>query len=102
MSYRTEFPREMWPEFEVPADWQDQSYSNDTCPSFYVAARGACIYVDAVDPADRTAPTDPRFTVYVYDEDLGEINFDAPVGTFDDLTETLTYLATLPVRREAQ
>lgn len=65
MSYRTQFPRELWPtDLQIPSTWRDDSYGNDVCPSFLAADGALKIYVDHVDVERRELGNVPRFTVW--------------------------------------
>lgn len=63
MTYQTEFP-----DFEpstmpqIPAGWTDQSWHNDSCPSFNTDA-DAIVYIDYLNPQDREIPEGERFVV---------------------------------------
>lgn len=71
MTYKTEFP-----DFEppaIPADWIDQSWHNDVCPSWSVGAYR--VWVDYADPSQREATDCARFRVT--DDDVFEILFSS-------------------------
>jgi len=56
MTYRTEFP-DFDPATlpEIPADWRDRSWHNETCPSFKTP-RGFIVWIDYAEPADSEWP----------------------------------------------
>ena len=87
---------------EIPADWWEYSWHNDTCPSFgpreYQDGQPFTqVYIDWADPAEReSARGDGRFMIVVTDAD-GDHD---PSGDFasDDWAEILAELA----KRESQ
>ncbi|BCJ90012.1 hypothetical protein IZ6_07470 [Terrihabitans soli] len=69
-AFRTEFPD--FPEAdlpELPPGFTDESWRNDTCPSFHNAAARLTLYCDYADPASRDHPEVPRYSLYETDED---------------------------------
>lgn len=64
-TYTSEFPD--FPPADmpaIPADWQDESWHNDSCPSFYAPGKGVRVFVDYADPDLRDIPDMPRFSVH--------------------------------------
>lgn len=64
MSYREEFPTfdpSTLP--DLPKGWTDQSWHNDSCPSFN-AGNGMVVFIDFAQPDDREFPECERFTVH--------------------------------------
>jgi hypothetical protein len=65
MTYREEFP-----DFDpatmpsIPAGWTDQSWHNDTCPSFNTG-NGKVVFVDFADVSLREWNDGKRFNVHV-------------------------------------
>lgn len=77
MSYASAFPD--FPASAIPSDlqssaWEDVSWKNDTCPSFWSVAANAngvrvCVWTDYPNPMDREDSTLPRFGVSYVDPD---------------------------------
>jgi hypothetical protein len=73
MTYREEFP-----DFDpatmpsIPAGWTDQSWHNDTCPSFYTS-NGKVVFVDFADVSLREWQDGKRFNVKV-DPEIADFN----------------------------
>lgn len=63
MTYKTEFPDFGDLDIELPPDFEDTSWRNDTCPSFRSMSRSLLLYIDYADPAAREYPESTRFTV---------------------------------------
>jgi hypothetical protein len=97
MSYRTEFPS--FPENGIPVEilhneeWNDNSWHNDTCPSFVHVGGRAYLFVEYPNKADREYPESSRFTVYCLD-DTGCLDEMGAFGT-DDLSAALAFVSSL-------
>lgn len=52
---------------EIPADYVDVSWHNDSCPSFLNEATGRILFVDYADAENREHPETPRFNLNVWD-----------------------------------
>lgn len=93
-TYQTEFP-----DFDAPADcaallaagWRDQSWHNDTCPSFEYGGRVA-MFVDYAAPELRESPelSDGRFTVILLDS---EGCYSDECATLSNLSEAMAIAA---------
>lgn len=70
-TYATEFPRITSadiPEFIRDTEWwRDDSWHNNSCPSFFNERTDVLVYVDASDVARREDPSAPRFIVQAID-----------------------------------
>lgn len=69
--WRQQFPE--WPDLDVsiPADWEDISDHNDTCPSFAVREHFR-VWVDHPDPLQRECGDGGRFGVHVVGDYVGD------------------------------
>ena len=63
---------------QIPPDWVDASWVNDSCPCFLVpgpsgkADYGVAVYVDYARPIDRESETESRFSVVMLSAVLSE------------------------------
>ena len=48
---------------DIPRDWRDASWHNDSCPSFN-ARNGKIVFIDYANDADREHPGSERFSVH--------------------------------------
>jgi hypothetical protein len=88
-NWKTEFPDfDSMP--DIPANWTDISWHNDTCPSFECG--NVRIWIDYADPEQREFSTPTRFAVVPFNEDAD--HFDALLES-DDWSEILTFVASL-------
>jgi hypothetical protein len=67
----TAYWQDQFPDFtdmpDIPADWEDTSWHNDTCPSFEVGA--VRVFIDYANPVEREIIGDyPRFSVIDHDQ----------------------------------
>lgn len=80
---------------ELPAFLIDESWHNDTCPSFRVAGSpfnpAVRLFVDYAEPADREEPESSRFSMYATDMRGNE---SRPIYSGDDVAEVVR-LATI-------
>lgn len=89
MTFREEFP-----DFDptampaIPANWRDQSWHNDSCPSFN-AGNGRVVFIDFADAAQREFPDISRFTVHADPEiaDSNDVLFES-----DDWAAVLAFV----------
>lgn len=76
MTYKTEFPH-FTLDVEIPAGFDDQSWHNNTCPSFEKKlpdGQYLIIWVDYADPEDREYGAEfPRFSIDLHDSDYCHI-----------------------------
>lgn len=90
MTFRKEFP-----DYDaatlpaIPDSWTDQSWHNDTCPSF-CTGNGVVVFVDYGDTAKREFSDGVRFTVHT-DPEMTNSN-DVLLET-DDWAAVLTFVA---------
>jgi hypothetical protein len=101
-TYRDEFPdfaaADMPP---IPAHWQDHSWHNDACPSFYAGDR-VVIFVDFLDPdwsdfaEERKSGQFHRFNASRLVVDNGEVtDMGEEVCSTDDWDELLAAVANI-------
>jgi hypothetical protein len=89
MTFRTEFP-----DFDpstmpaIPADWEDTSWANDTCPTFMNEALGLFLSVDFADEALREFEGGKRFYLSAYADGIGDTLLET-----DDWAEVLAFIA---------
>jgi hypothetical protein len=84
MTYQTEFPdfdASTMP--EIPADFVDCSWHNDTCPSFYNEKLSMYIYVDYADKLLREFKESERFGLAVIGNDNDEVIFETSSDDYD-------------------
>lgn len=75
MSYRTEFPDFDPADMpELPAGFEDRSWKNDACPSFFNLSIMRALWIDYRDPAMREQPETKRFGLYEIDGEGARIN----------------------------
>lgn len=74
---------------DIPEGWEDQSWHNDTCPSFL--ANGLRVFIDYADPAQRELPDTPRFSVSREPTEAENYTHDAELQT-DDWSEVLRFV----------
>jgi hypothetical protein len=68
MTYRTEFPDFPVGDMpKIPKGFEDTSWHNDTCPSFYHEALEWKLWVDYAEQAQREIPHGFRFTLCTED-----------------------------------
>lgn len=76
-NYQTEFP-DFDLDVAIPAAWNDSSWHNDACPSWYAGftkdGHVVKVWVDYADPNDREFPEIDRFGVVIQTEDGDEID----------------------------
>ena len=74
----------------IPASWEDQSWGNDTCPSFY--HNGLKIWIESEVEDDREVLCS-RYTVFSVNQD-NEIQEDGAEGgrQYDDFAEVVEYV----------
>ncbi len=98
MRCRSEFPKE----YDVPPDllnlllasgWEDSSWHNDVCPSFFHAKRRVVLWCDAEDSSYRELKGFARFLLDPTDAD-GHCEVAAIFAT-DEVADLLSYLPTL-------
>jgi len=58
-----EFFKDCLKDFDKPDNWEDVSYYNDVCPSFYY--KGYQIFVDHADPEERELEGSTRFAIII-------------------------------------
>lgn len=92
-TYSTEFP-DFVLDVIVPSDFADQSWHNDTMPSF--AGHGLRLWIDYKDPSMRETEGGTRFCLQREDAD-GELQNDEEgiLLQTDDWSEVLAMIATL-------
>lgn len=74
----------------IPADWEDHSWHNDTCPSFGTP-NGYYVFVDYADPSLREISECERFSVHFEGTCLGgSDDWDAIVGMVADMEACLS------------
>lgn len=84
MTYQIEFPdfdASTMP--EIPADFIDQSWHNDVCPSFYNEKLSMTLYVDYADKQLREFTNSERFTLTVIGNDNDEVIFETSSDDYD-------------------
>jgi hypothetical protein len=97
MTYATKFHGFDLGGITIPDGFEDESYQNDACPSFYHHATGLRIWVDWLNPAERDTPRFPRFTLQQDREPIGEeILATTEIYNGDDWSE-VTRRATIRV-----
>jgi len=81
----------------IPATWDDHSYGNNACPSFFF--NGCMIYVASPDPAEREEGLNQsRYTVCTVDQDYDHVGVydirDNPIGEqeFDDFADVVKFV----------
>lgn len=52
----------------LPDDFEDVSWHNDSCPSFFSKARGVVVHIDYPEREAREIPDSDRFTLFLADE----------------------------------
>lgn len=73
-SFRTEFPD--FPADAIPAlpvGFADQSWHNDTCPSFHHEGADLTVYIDYPDADMRELPEGERFNLHTTKDDDTEV-----------------------------
>lgn len=73
-NYRTEFPTfdpATMP--DIPFDWKDTSWKNDSCPSFAVT-EDITVYIDFLDFQEREFPMSNRFSIHHHGEPIVGMN----------------------------
>jgi len=92
-SYQTEFP-DFALDVIIPDTWEDISYHNDACPSFYAGVTqegySVKVWVDYTDPKEREFPQMDRFCVVIEDNLI--IETDTHEG--NDWDAVLKFVAT--------
>jgi len=68
MSYKEEFPDFGKLDVEIPKGFEDISWHNDVCPSFYNEEYGVRLWVDYKLPQQREMPERYRFALTATDE----------------------------------
>lgn len=87
MRYLDEFP-----DFDpatmpaIPAGFEDQSWHNDVCPSFWHEANRLRIWIDYANPRDREDETMTRFALVRTDEECTHV---ADIVHSDDWADIL-------------
>lgn len=93
-SYQTEFP-DFDLDVAIPASWNDISWHNDVCPSWYAGftKEGHIIkvWVDYTDPNEREFPEIDRFGVVIHTEDGDEVD-GADVHAGNDWDAVLAFV----------
>ena len=92
MTFRQEFsdyPVEDMP--AIPEGFVDQSWHNDTCPSFVNEALGVQLFVDYLDPEQRELKW-PRFSLLRLSDDSSD---DATLASTDDWDEIVRVIDAL-------
>lgn len=90
MTYQTEFPDFATADMPtIPANWTDQSWHNDACPSFN-AGNGKVVFIDFADPALKEWEDVKRFTVHT---DPETTNGNDVLFETDDWSELLAFVA---------
>lgn len=96
-------------DYTVPVGWQDDTYGNDTCPSFVKLLEEYNMYLKLYagypDPKDRENPDAPRYALYLmsvwrnadphsefYDEPEPCELYDPPLLTAETLNEVMAFL----------
>jgi hypothetical protein len=75
---------------DLPADWRDVSYGNDTCPSFQPPNKSLIVYTDFADKSMREVPQASRFCVRHLDADGSFM--EEPWFASDDWADVLRYV----------
>lgn len=80
----------------LPDGFKDETWRNDTCPSFVDERTGLILYVDHPDPGEREIPECPRFTLRQMVKEDGGWQFggghDDVVVDGDDYDEVLSHI----------
>ena len=88
VDYRQEFP-----DFDnvitLPDGWEDVSWKNDVCPSFFNKEKKVILYLDYEDPAKRENATLTRYGAYPTNAEGERILHDEWSIEGDDLADVL-------------
>ena len=93
MTYQTEFPdfaSDTMP--PIPQGFVDQSWSQDTCPTFVDETRKLTLWVDFADTEAREHPDSTRFTLCRYGFKQGQF-YVTDVYATDDWQEIIQAIA---------
>lgn len=82
--YRTEFPDFGTMDVEVPSDFSDVSWGNESCPCFQSQAAQAFLWIDYQDRARREHEGMPRFTLTVLEDGQHPVDAREPLCATDD------------------
>ena len=72
----------------IPTSWEDQSYINDICPSFY--HNGCRVYIESINEDERELEN-RRYSVYTVDQDYDNQEEDFGFET-DDFAEVVKFI----------
>lgn len=82
--YKVEFPDFGEMDVEIPADFADVSWGNESCPCFLSESAQAFLWVDYADPALREHEGMPRFTLGVAEDGQHPVDMREPLCATDD------------------
>lgn len=88
--YQMEFPDFGELDVDLPDDWIDESWHNDTCPRWRVDGTDLYVLIDYEDPTKREVQGESRFAVYEHSDD-GERSED--LALTDDWLDVLECVA---------
>lgn len=97
--------KNVFPDFDhdvvIPDGFEDTSWGNDICPSFFNLALQISLYVDYANPERREWPELKQFSLHRTDEVGGRLDGGEDLVNTDDWQEVLKKLAELSAAPEA-